>query len=58
MILQAGGPPDTSLYYHVAYTWVAVVYIGYMVFLWSRTRRAKSRRGALERGGIHERPES
>lgn len=43
MILQAGGPPDTSAYYHTAYVWVAVVYVGYSVSLWMRERRIRQR---------------
>jgi len=36
--MQAAGPPDTSSYYHIAYVWVAAVYIGYSVLLWTRGR--------------------
>jgi hypothetical protein len=43
MILQPSGPPDTSAYYHVAYVWVAVLYAGYAVLLWSRARRVRQR---------------
>jgi len=43
MMLQAGGPPDTSSYYHVAYVWVAVVYTTYSVLLWARDRRVRRR---------------
>ena len=39
MILQQGGPPDTSAYYYVAYAWAAVLYAGYAAILW-RTRTA------------------
>lgn len=43
MMLQAGGPPDTSAYYHVAYVWVAVVYATYSALLWARGRRVRRR---------------
>lgn len=43
MMLQAGGPPDTSTYYHVAYVWVAVVYATYSAVLWARDRRVRRR---------------
>lgn len=36
-------PPDTSVYYHIAYTWVAVVYVVYIVSIAVRTRRARRR---------------
>jgi hypothetical protein len=50
MMLQAGGPPDTSAYYHAAYIWAAVLYAGYVVALWTRGRRLRSRlRVARER---------
>ena len=39
--MQSAGPPDTSSYYHVAYVWVAAVYIGYSVLLWMRSRRLR-----------------
>jgi hypothetical protein len=52
MMLQSGGPPDTSAYYHVAYAWAAVLYAGYVVLLWSRGRRVRERlRTAQERTG-------
>ena len=40
-VIVQGGPPNTSTYYHVAYTWVAVVYVGYVALLWSRARRVR-----------------
>jgi hypothetical protein len=43
MIVQGGGPPDTSVYYHVAYAWLAVLYIGYSVTLSWRNRRVRAR---------------
>lgn len=43
MIVQTGGPPDTSAYYHAAYAWLAVLYVGYVVVLWSRGRRVRNR---------------
>jgi hypothetical protein len=36
-------PPDTSVYYHVAYTWVAAVYVAYIVSIGVRARRARRR---------------
>lgn len=48
MIAQAG-PPDTSAFYHIAYTWVAVLLVGYVAVLWTRGRRVRSLlRGARE----------
>lgn len=41
MMLQSGGPPDTSAYYHVAYVWAAVLYAGYSGILWARGRRLR-----------------
>lgn len=32
------GPPDTSVYYHVAYVIAAVLYASYVVSLWWRSR--------------------
>ena len=43
MMLQAGGPPDTSTYYRVAYIWVAVMYTTYSALLWVRERRVRRR---------------
>ena len=42
MIVQAGGPPDTSGYYHIAYTWVIIVYGAYSALLWWRARHARA----------------
>jgi hypothetical protein len=42
-MIQAGGPPNTAAYYHVAYTWVAIVYAGYATILWLRQRRVRTR---------------
>lgn len=42
MIVQSGGPPDTSVYYHVAYAWLAVLYIGYSAMLSWRNRRVRA----------------
>lgn len=39
--MQTAGPPDTSLYYRVAYIWVAAVYVGYSALLWLRGRRIR-----------------
>ena len=50
MIFQAGGPPDTSAYYHAAYVWLAVLYAGYVAMLWSRAKRVRNRLAAT-RGG-------
>jgi len=36
-----GGPPDTSTFYHIAYTWVAVLLVAYTVILWVRARRVR-----------------
>ena len=46
MILQGGGPPDTSAYYHAAYAWLAVLYGSYIAILWSRAKRVRSRLAA------------
>lgn len=43
---QSGGPPDTSTYYHIAYVWAAVLYVGYSAILWSRARRLRRRLAA------------
>jgi len=43
MVLPPSGPPDTSAYYHVAYAWAAVLYAGYAILLWSRSRRVRER---------------
>ncbi len=51
-MLQGSGPPDTSAYYHVAYVWAAVLYAGYSVILWMRSRRLRTRleaRGPMRR---------
>jgi hypothetical protein len=37
------GPPDTARYYHIAYTWAALLYGGYSLLLWRRARRVRSR---------------
>lgn len=42
MALQAS-PPDTATYYHIAYTWAAVLYGGYALSLWRRARRVRAR---------------
>lgn len=47
MMVQAGGPPDTSTYYHIAYVWVAVVYTTYSALLWLRGRRVRRRLAAM-----------
>lgn len=39
-------PPDTSAYYHVAYVWVAAVYVVYSVSIGVRARRARRRLAA------------
>ena len=49
---QGGGPPDTSSYYYIAYAWAAVLYTGYSVILWARSRRLRRRleaRGPVRR---------
>jgi len=47
MQMGAGGPPDTSTYYHIAYAWAAILYTGYSLLLWSRGRRVRARLRAL-----------
>ncbi|HKN67095.1 MAG TPA: hypothetical protein VJW73_12520 [Gemmatimonadaceae bacterium] len=49
MIIQSGGPPDTSAYYHVAYAWAAVLYAGYSAILWARARRLRRRTASRTR---------
>jgi len=39
-------PPDTSAYYHVAYVWVAVVYVVYTISIGVRAKRARARLSA------------
>jgi hypothetical protein len=46
VILQSGGPPDTSAYYRTAYVWAAVLYAGYSAILWARARRLRKRLAA------------
>jgi hypothetical protein len=41
VIVQSGGPPETSAYYHVAYVWAAVLYAGYSAILHERERRVR-----------------
>ena len=51
-MLQGGGPPDTSAYYRIAYVWAAVLYTGYSVILWARSRglrKTVEARGAVRR---------
>jgi hypothetical protein len=43
MIALQASPPDTASYYHIAYTWAAVLYGGYSVLLWRRARRVRAR---------------
>ena len=35
--------PETSFYYHAAYTAAAVIYAGYSFALWRRARRVHER---------------
>jgi hypothetical protein len=49
MMMQGGGPPDTSAYYHAAYVWVAVVYTAYSVGLWWRARCVRTQLRARDR---------
>ena len=42
MMIQPGGPPDTSAYYQIAYVWVAVAYAAYSATLWWRARRVRA----------------
>ncbi|HKW12435.1 MAG TPA: hypothetical protein VJO33_18755 [Gemmatimonadaceae bacterium] len=49
-MMPQAGPPDTSAFYHIAYTWVAVLLVGYVAILWVRGRRIRaSLRAARER---------
>ena len=50
MMLQPSGPPDTTGYYHVAYVWAAVLYLGYALSLWARGRRVRERLAAAREG--------
>jgi hypothetical protein len=43
MIALQSPPPDTAAYYHIAYTWAAVLYGGYSLLLWRRARRVRAR---------------
>lgn len=47
--MAPGGPPDTASYYHIAYTWAAVLYGGYSLLLWRRARRVRARLDAVAR---------
>src|SRR5438552_12366250 len=58
IIAQAGAPPDTAAYYHVAYAWAVAVYVGYLAKFWSRVRRARSLLAAWEGGGARARRET
>ena len=55
MTVLIASPPDTTVYYHVAYVWVAVVYGGYLAVLLSRAGHVRSRLRAamdqVQRGG-------
>lgn len=44
-------PPNTASYYHIAYTWAAVLYGGYAMFLWRRARRVQGRLKTTLRSG-------
>jgi hypothetical protein len=56
MIIQVTqGPPDTTTYYHIAYTWAAILYSGYALFLWSRARRIRARLRDAARPGTRPR---
>ena len=54
MLLQQLAPavPDTSAYYHAAYVAAAVLYGGYVLFLWMRARRVRDRQRAIARDGV------
>ena len=41
--MTQAGPPDTATYYHLAYTWAAVLYGVYALVLWRRARRVRAR---------------
>jgi hypothetical protein len=43
MLQVPPSPPDTATYYHLAYTWAAVLYGGYAATLWRRTRRVRAK---------------
>ena len=43
--------PDTAVYYHAAYVVVALLYGGYAVSLWVRSRRVRDRRRAIGDSG-------
>jgi hypothetical protein len=49
-LLAQPGPPNTASFYHIAYTWVAVLYGGYAAYLWRRAARVRARLDALHRG--------
>lgn len=48
--LAQQGPPNTAIYYHIAYTCTAVLYGGYAMLLWRRSQRVRARLAAM-RGG-------
>ena len=35
--------PETTTWYHAAYVWVSVVYVGYVASLAARARKARQR---------------
>ena len=51
---QSGGPPDTSVYYRVAYAWAAALYAGYSVILWVRARRLRTRLAARTQATVRD----
>jgi hypothetical protein len=44
--MTQAAPPDTATYYHIAYTWAAVLYGSYALSLWRRARRVRERLAA------------
>ena len=44
--MTQAAPPDTATYYHIAYTWAAVLYGSYSLLLWRRARRVRERLAA------------
>jgi hypothetical protein len=45
--MTQAAPPDTATYYHIAYTWAAVLYGSYALLLWRRARRVRERLAAV-----------
>jgi hypothetical protein len=43
--------PDNAIYYHLAYTAAAVIYVGYAITLFVRRRNLMARYNAMNAGG-------